>query len=208
MRFERLTPAGDPTALAEELRALVPAPESVTDEVAEIIARVRANGDDALRYYTRRFDTGGSTPAALRVPDGRARHRRRAPRRGRSGRAWSRRSPTSCGWPRPRCDEDRTVSFDGHEVYLREAPVRRAAVYVPGGRAPYPSTVVMGVVTARVAGVSEIAVCAPPGHERRGRLGGAGRLPPGRRVGRVPDGRSPGDRRAGLRDRDRDARST
>jgi histidinol dehydrogenase len=41
-------------------------------------------------------------------------------------------------------------------------PVDSAAVYVPGGRAPYPSTVVMGVITARVAGVEEIAVCAPP----------------------------------------------
>jgi histidinol dehydrogenase len=41
--------------------------------------------------------------------------------------------------------------------------VRRAAVYVPGGRAPYPSTVVMGAVPARVAGVGEIVVCAPPG---------------------------------------------
>src|SRR5262249_32949160 len=36
-------------------------------------------------------------------------------------------------------------------------------VYVPGGRAPYPSTVVMGVVTARAAGVLDVAVCAPPG---------------------------------------------
>ena len=44
-----------------------------------------------------------------------------------------------------------------------ELPVRRAGVYVPGGRAPYPSTVVMGAVTARAAGVDEIAVCAPPG---------------------------------------------
>jgi histidinol dehydrogenase len=48
---------------------------------------------------------------------------------------------------------------------LREAPVRAAAIYVPGGRAPYPSTVVMGAVTAGVAGVSEVAVCAPPGPE-------------------------------------------
>jgi histidinol dehydrogenase len=40
--------------------------------------------------------------------------------------------------------------------------VRRVAVYVPGGRAPYPSTVVMGAVTARAAGVEEIVVCAPP----------------------------------------------
>ena len=36
-------------------------------------------------------------------------------------------------------------------------------MYVPGGRAPYPSTVVMGAVTARAAGVEEIVVCAPPG---------------------------------------------
>ncbi len=45
--------------------------------------------------------------------------------------------------------------------------MRRAAIYVPGGRAPYPSTVVMGAVSARVAGVEEIVVCAPPGPEGR-----------------------------------------
>jgi histidinol dehydrogenase len=50
----------------------------------------------------------------------------------------------------------------GHRVVLREIPVRRAAVYVPGGQAPYPSTVVMGVVTARAAGVEEVVVCTPP----------------------------------------------
>jgi histidinol dehydrogenase len=43
--------------------------------------------------------------------------------------------------------------------------VRRAAIYAPGGRNPYPSTVVMGVVTAQVAGVEEIVVCAPGAHE-------------------------------------------
>jgi histidinol dehydrogenase len=48
-------------------------------------------------------------------------------------------------------------------VSVREAPVKRAAVYVPGGRAPYPSTVVMGVATARAAGVQSVAVCSPPG---------------------------------------------
>ena len=69
MQIERIALSGDPAALARELRALVPAPESVADEVAAIIARVRANRDDALRYYTRQFDTGGSTPSALRVPE-------------------------------------------------------------------------------------------------------------------------------------------
>ncbi len=48
---------------------------------------------------------------------------------------------------------------------LRELPVRSAAVYVPGGRAPYPSTAVMGVVTARAAGVMDVVVCSPPGRD-------------------------------------------
>ena len=51
----------------------------------------------------------------------------------------------------------------GQRVEVVEVPVRRAAVYVPAGRAPYPSTVVMGAVTARAAGVDEVVVCAPPG---------------------------------------------
>ena len=162
MRLERLTQAGDPTVLVEELRELVAAPESVADEVAEIIARVRANGDDALRYYTRRFDTGGSTPAALRVPTAEldtAAKRLSGP----VGSGLDQAITNVMRVADAALDEDRHVSFEGHDVYLREAPVHRAAVYVPGGRAPYPSTVVMGVVTARVAGVSEIAVCAPPG---------------------------------------------
>ena len=46
---------------------------------------------------------------------------------------------------------------------LRELPVRRAGAYVPGGRAAYPSSVVMCCVPARVAGVEEIAVATPPG---------------------------------------------
>jgi histidinol dehydrogenase len=51
----------------------------------------------------------------------------------------------------------------GHTVELRELPVAAAAIYAPGGRAAYPSTVVMGVVTARAAGVMDVAVCTPPG---------------------------------------------
>jgi histidinol dehydrogenase len=51
----------------------------------------------------------------------------------------------------------------GQRVEIAEAPVRRAGIYVPGGRAPYPSTVVMCAVTAISAGVEQVAVCAPPG---------------------------------------------
>jgi histidinol dehydrogenase len=59
-------------------------------------------------------------------------------------------------------NESRSVEFGTHTVGLRTAPVSRAAVYVPGGRAPYPSTVVMGVIPARVARVGTVAVCVPP----------------------------------------------
>jgi histidinol dehydrogenase len=60
--------------------------------------------------------------------------------------------------------EDRDVELpQGQRIRLRELPVRRAAVYAPGGRQPYPSSVVMGAVTARVAGVEELVVAAP-GH--------------------------------------------
>jgi histidinol dehydrogenase len=162
VQFERLTLSGDPAALARELRALVPAPESVTEQVASIIARVRANGDDALRYYTRQFDTGGSTPAALRVPEAEldtAAKRLSADVGAGLDRAITNVMRVAEAWLSAEGD----VSFEGHDVRLREVPVRRAAVYVPGGRAPYPSTVVMGVVCARVAQVPEVAVCAPPG---------------------------------------------
>ena len=126
-------------------------------------ARCRTKGDAALLDYTRRFDTAGAEPSAIEVPaadldaalerldpDVRAGLERAIDNVGTVARAGLRHELT-------------VVDFDGHQVLLREIAVRRAGIYVPGGRAPYPSTVVMGVVTARVAGVSDVAVCAPPG---------------------------------------------
>ena len=52
---------------------------------------------------------------------------------------------------------------EGQRVEVVEVAVRRAGIYVPAGKAPYPSSVVMGAVTARAAGVDEVVVCAPPG---------------------------------------------
>ena len=164
MRCELELVAGDPPAIAAELRALVPGAASVRDDVAEIIADVRSRGDEALLDYTRRFDTAGAEPAALRValgeleaaasdldPDVRA---------GLEQASHNVRRVAEAGL-RP----DATVQFDRHEVTLRSSPVASAGVYVPGGRAPYPSTVVMGVVTALVAGVDRVSVCAPPGRD-------------------------------------------
>jgi histidinol dehydrogenase len=61
-----------------------------------------------------------------------------------------------------RTREHVAVEVGSSRIVHRRVPVARAAVYVPGGRAPYPSTVVMGVVPARLAGVEHIVVCAPP----------------------------------------------
>jgi len=162
VQCERQALSGDAATLARELRELVPAPESVSETVSEIIERVRATGDDALRYYTREFDTGGTTPSALRVPDAELDTAlARLEDSVRTGLEQAIENVTRVA--EASVNPDRAVEFDGHRIAVREVPVDRAAVYVPGGRAPYPSTVVMGVVTARVAGVNAVAVCAPPG---------------------------------------------
>jgi histidinol dehydrogenase len=72
---------------------------------------------------------------------------------------------------------DRITAFHEHQVtttalgashlQLRPRPVRRAGAYVPGGRAAYPSTVLMNTIPARVAGVGSVVVATPPGPDGR-----------------------------------------
>ncbi len=152
----------DPRQLAADLRVLVPAGESVAAAVAEIIDAVRRSGDGAVAHYTALHDTGGAAVAQLRV--GRVQLRGSASSLPADVRAGLQQAIENvAAVARASLREPRTVAFSDHVVLLRDAPVQRAAVYVPGGRAPYPSTVVMGVVTAREAGVPEIVVCSPPG---------------------------------------------
>jgi histidinol dehydrogenase len=155
-----------PEDLAAELRALIPAPETVAETVAEILAEVRQHGDEALNGYTRRFDTEGADPPPIVVDD--VQIESAATRLDPGLRAGLERAIENV----LRVGEaalagERTVNFPAHTVTVRHVPVENAAVYVPGGRAPYPSTVVMGVVTARAAGVRDISVCAPPSREGR-----------------------------------------
>ncbi|MGI8428963.1 MAG: histidinol dehydrogenase [Solirubrobacteraceae bacterium] len=166
MRCERLTLTAAPAAAAAGLRALVPAPDTVQETVAEIIAAVRTRGDQALVEYTRRFDTDGTAPPPLLVSDGEL----DAAAQGLEGsvRAALQRAIENVRTVAAAGSGDgraTAVDLGSHRVLLRKAPVTAAAVYVPAGRAPYPSTVVMGVVPARVAGVGEVAVCAPPGRD-------------------------------------------
>lgn len=163
MQCERLTmDAGDPASASAALRAQIPAPDSVRDAVGEIIKRVRANGDQALLDYTRTFDTAGNEPRPLLVTEAElevaAASLDPAVEHG-ILRAIENLEAAMVGWDG---DRARDVDLGPSQIVLRRAPVARAAIYVPGGRAPYPSTVVMGVVPARLAGVEHIAVCAPP----------------------------------------------
>jgi len=136
----------------------------VSGEVALIIEEVEKGGDAAVLSLTERFDHAEVAPEELRVdpnelessvgvlePDVLAGLRTAIANVRTVARAQVRNVPVSVELP------------EGHSVEIVERAVRRAAVYVPGGRAPYPSTVVMGAVTARAAGVEEIVVCAPPG---------------------------------------------
>jgi histidinol dehydrogenase len=165
MRLQRLRAAelGGPEGAAAAVRALAPGGESVREQVSEIIARVRADGDGALRELTAMFDTAGAEPPALIVPAEELDAALVAlPRQLVAGLQVTIANVALVA--EAGVGADATVELpQGQRVSLREVPVRSAAVYVPGGRAPYPSTVAMGVVTARAAGVVDVVVCTPPG---------------------------------------------
>ena len=147
----------------DELYVVTNSPDT-TQAVADIIEQVRRFGDEAVLSLTERFDRAELASAELRVdlneleasvgvlePAVLAGLRTAITNVKAVARAQVRDEPATVELP------------EGHTVEVVERPVRRAAVYVPAGRAPYPSTVVMGAVTARVAGVEQLVVCAPPG---------------------------------------------
>lgn len=132
--------------------------DDVREPVREIVDRVRREGDVALREYAREFDdvevgnvdvTDRTERAYHQVDDAvreaietaaanvRAFHERQMP-------------------------ADWRESFDGRELGRRYRPIERVGVYAPGGTAAYPSSVLMGVLPARVAGVEHVAVATPP----------------------------------------------
>jgi len=130
------------------------------DVVRSILADVRARGDEAIRELTERFD--GVAPASLRVDrmEMEAALERIDPEVGAALMVADesiRRHHEGQIRP-PHCTED-----TGLVVRSVSRPVDRAGCYAPGGRAAYPSTVLMTAVPARVAGVDQVVLCVPPG---------------------------------------------
>jgi histidinol dehydrogenase len=147
-----------------ELRGLLPRPDLADEgpvaEVRSIVDDVQARGDAALREYTLRFD--GFEIEEFRIPVTEISHAR------------DRLDPVLLAalteaadvigsFHRHRASSRGTFDRNGISVDQLELPVERAGVYVPGGLARYPSSVLMSAIPARVAGVKRIALCVPPG---------------------------------------------
>src|SRR4051812_43356958 len=138
MRIERMQA---PSAAA--VRSLWPPPPDVEADVRAIVDQVRSGGDAALRELAERFDPAGVAPDRLAVP--------------------AQEVEAALGWAEPAVLESLRVAIanvrkvaeaqvehgtmvepgEGQYVEIAELPVRRAGIYVPAGRAPYPSTVIM-----------------------------------------------------------------
>jgi histidinol dehydrogenase len=141
------------------------ADDAIRSQTAAIVARVRRDGDSALRAMALELD--GVTLESLEVPR----------------RLWKRALDSLDPGLRRALDRaagnirdvhmafrPRTQSFttaDGVAITRRPDPLARVGVYAPGGRATYPSSLLMGVVPAKVAGVREIIVCSPPACDGR-----------------------------------------
>ena len=158
----------DLRGITGDLRSALPRPhdeqERSSEAVADIIADVKARGDVALRRLTERFDH--VVLDDLRVPAAEILA------------AQERVSPELRA--ALQVAHDRILAYHAHEappvddfesggITVRHLtrPVERAGCYAPGGRARYPSTVLMCAVPARVAGVAEVVLCVPPGADGR-----------------------------------------
>jgi histidinol dehydrogenase len=168
--LERLAvSAAEAPETAARVRALVRAPASVAEVVAGIVASVREGGDAALIEHEQRFGGGqgeaAEAPAAeagtLRVSAGELQAALGALEPAvRDGLELALANVSRVAAAGLRGDTEVELP-QGQTIRLREMPVQRAAVYAPGGRRPYPSSVIMGAVTARAAGVAEVVVAAP-----------------------------------------------
>ena len=138
-------------------------PQNIIDAARDIVAKVRANGDAAVRDYCQRFDgvelqsfrlpqeqidaaLEGLVPAFVAALEKAARQIREFHQR-----------EVEQSWF--------TTRVDGTMLGVKVTPLSAAGIYVPGGRAQYPSTVLMDVIPAKVAGVAEIVMTTPAGKD-------------------------------------------
>ena len=151
--------------IAIELRRIVNRGEAATEEVAvavkEVVERVRKEGDPAVLAYTEKFDRVSLTLKDIRVTPDEIKN------------AYNRVEPKKVDALRLAAQNIRAfhekqkisswVSQEADGVILGQLarPIRSVGVYVPGGKACYPSSVLMNVIPAKVAGVEQLVMCSP-----------------------------------------------
>jgi histidinol dehydrogenase len=162
VRIQRFDWDGEePQALAAQVRALQPPLGEESESVAEIIAQVRGGGDTAVAEIDARFGEGPPSRESFRQPE-------EALESAASKLDPDLRSALETAAANIRAvaeaqlaDDRRVELSQGQSIDLREIPVTSAAIYAPGGTAAYPSTVLMGCIPAKVAGVGRVVVATP-----------------------------------------------
>ncbi len=133
--------------------------DAVRGDVRDIVDRVRREGDVAVREFSKEFD--GVEVGNIDVTDAAERAYDAVDDDIRD--AIETAAANIRGFHERQQPTDWREDFEGRELGRRYRPIERAGVYVPGGTAAYPSSVLMGVIPAKVAGVEHVAVATPPG---------------------------------------------
>jgi len=136
-------------------------PPGIEETVSAILADVRARGDEALHEYTLRFDrldlsTFGMELSAAKIDAARAQVSK-------EDLAALELAAQRIGMYHRRQKQETWISTDEDDIQLGQLvrPLDRVGIYVPGGKAAYPSSVLMNAIPARVAGVKEVIMVVP-----------------------------------------------
>jgi len=148
--------AGSPEATAM-LERTTRFEDGVDDAVAEILAAVRTRGDEAVAEYTRRFDKREPPYEVDRARWDALAAKVASPVRA----ALELAAKRIRAFHERQIEPDLDLELDGVRLELRVTPLARAGLYVPGGTALYPSSVLMTAIPAKVAGVREVVMVTP-----------------------------------------------
>src|SRR5205809_3180552 len=136
--------------------------QNIENTVQEIIEDVRRRGDEALCDYTKRFDEFDLTPGSMRV-DEEDIHRYASDADDELVEILQQAAKNIREFHKRQVEDSwEYYAGDGIRLGVRQTPIERAGIYIPGGKAAYPSSVLMNVIPAQVAGVERIVIVTPP----------------------------------------------
>ena len=133
--------------------------------VADILANVKEKGDEALFSYTKEFDKVEVTPETIRVTEAEIEEAYKAVDASLLEVIRKALVNIRCYHEKQRQNSWFTSTENGTMLGQKVTPLNRVGVYVPGGKAVYPSSVLMNIVPAKVAGVPHIVMTTPPGKD-------------------------------------------